>query len=50
MMLFYSLQLDVKEAKKIENHPQWDISDEEKEDAEATETEDDSDYDESGRD
>ncbi len=38
----------MKEAKKIESHPQWDISDDEdKEDNEGTETEGDSEYDES---
>ena len=46
--ILLSFQLDVKEAKKIENHPQWDISDdEEKEDNEGSETEGDSDYDDS---
>ena len=42
-------QLDVKEARKVESHPQWDMSedeDEEKAEGDMTETEDDS-YDES---
>jgi len=39
-------QLDVKEAKVITDHPQWDISDEEgeKEEGEGEDTEEDSDY------
>ncbi len=42
------LQLDVKEAKKVESHPQWDISDDEdKEENDGTESEGDSDYDDS---
>ncbi|GFO42663.1 translocation protein sec63 homolog [Plakobranchus ocellatus] len=40
-----NIKLDVKEAKVIEDHPQWDISDDEDKDKEnEDETEDDSDY------
>lgn len=41
------LQLDVKEAKIVKDHPQWDISDDEEDKAnndEDTEEEEDSDY------
>ena len=47
--LFVLAQLDVKEARKVESHPQWDMSEDEdgdKADADLTETDDDS-YDES---
>ncbi len=42
----------MKEAKKIENHPQWDISDDEEKDdhEDLTESEGDSDYDDSEED
>ena len=42
--MFCGWQLDVKEAKKVESHPQWDMSEEEeeedKEEDEATDSED----------
>jgi translocation protein SEC63 len=42
-------QLDVKEARKIENHPQWDISDEDEDhdEEDASDSEVTTDYDDS---
>lgn len=42
----HNIKLDVKEAKKMESHPQWDISDDEDKEDEGSETEEsgDSDY------
>ena len=48
-LLLILFQLDVKEHKKIENHPQWDISEDEDEkaDGDLTESEGSSEFDES---
>ena len=43
-ILFYLFQLDVKEAKVIEDHPQWDISDDEEEKEYNDNISEDSDY------
>lgn len=51
--VYLCLQLDVKEAKKIESHPQWEISDDDEEkdaDDEDGSESDISDYDESDAD